>query len=753
MKQIKNNPPPLAPLSSSSTSAIIKQIPGDMSDDIPKKEMSQKITANKMLADLLEKKSLEPPPAFTITTNENMLKRKIENDESVVGLPPVKRNDMDNKDECALEFLMKENEIIMPSTKAADLYAELAGSILEDEDLEDEKPTVSVQAPAPVITINQTPQTIIQQTIAKQPVSQQMVTQQHIHQQSSPVSQKTNQVITLPVPLQRQIIVTPNNQQQMILSSGSNTAQHMIQKTATIKTESGYQTVPVILQHSNQPNQLPNNYQIQKQIGPGGQIMQPTVISAPQQQTQYILATNQQGQTYVVAQQPQQQMKQQTVLLAQTSQQHGTGAQTIIILQHQPQTGQTTMQPSGMMGTPQKLYMTQQGQQVILTQVPRPMQHQVIVNHPISTSNNMISIGNNNIFHNTQASQGMEKKIILTNSNIDSNVNDFHQKVIQHQQQHQQQQSQPIQVQATQQIAPNQSQHIVKQHMVSQQSGTQMQISQQPIVVVAQAQQNPTQHSTHANTQSGVIQIQKQVDGTAPITQTQSKPIIIQQQQQIQHQPSQMQVQQQVQHQPTQQIQHVQIQQQSQIQHHQQQMQVQTHQQAQVQQQQIQGQNQIQLQMQQQQPLLVPAQQQPQVQVQQQSQVQVQHQQQTQPVQQSQTCQVQQQQSQSQSHQTVVQQPQQNVSTCSNNVTTVPTSTTTVGTPSPTSNANTSSTTQLIKMIPAMDPSKIVEEDVDINWLWVCDWRGCPKYVVIKLYHHFFLINNFLQFQEKIQVC
>lgn len=34
---------------------------------------------------------------------------------------------------------------------------------------------------------------------------------------------------------------------------------------------------------------------------------------------------------------------------------------------------------------------------------------------------------------------------------------------------------------------------------------------------------------------------------------------------------------------------------------------------------------------------------------------------------------------------------------------------------------------QTIQMIPAMDPTKIVEEDVDPSWLWVCDWRGCPK--------------------------
>lgn len=34
---------------------------------------------------------------------------------------------------------------------------------------------------------------------------------------------------------------------------------------------------------------------------------------------------------------------------------------------------------------------------------------------------------------------------------------------------------------------------------------------------------------------------------------------------------------------------------------------------------------------------------------------------------------------------------------------------------------------QTIKIIPSMDPSKIVEEDVEVSWQFLCDWRGCPK--------------------------
>jgi AT-rich interactive domain-containing protein 2 len=33
-----------------------------------------------------------------------------------------------------------------------------------------------------------------------------------------------------------------------------------------------------------------------------------------------------------------------------------------------------------------------------------------------------------------------------------------------------------------------------------------------------------------------------------------------------------------------------------------------------------------------------------------------------------------------------------------------------------------------IKIIPSMDPSvKVKDEDVDVNWLYICEWRGCPK--------------------------
>lgn len=65
------------------------------------------------------------------------------------------------------------------------------------------------------------------------------------------------------------IIAPPTSNQSQI---GQATA------TATYKTESGYQTVPVILQHGGNSNQVGNTIQIQKQIGGiGQQIIQPVV--------------------------------------------------------------------------------------------------------------------------------------------------------------------------------------------------------------------------------------------------------------------------------------------------------------------------------------------------------------------------------------------------------------------------------------------------------------------------------------------
>lgn len=43
------------------------------------------------------------------------------------------------------------------------------------------------------------------------------------------------------------------------------------------------------------------------------------------------------------------------------------------------------------------------------------------------------------------------------------------------------------------------------------------------------------------------------------------------------------------------------------------------------------------------------------------------------------------------------------------------------------SNAQSGGPQHTVKVIPAMDPNKVVDEEVDPSWPYVCDWRGCPK--------------------------
>lgn len=363
-----NNPPPLAPLSQTvikpqqtqdmdgSTmipAHIIKK--GDKlikidPTDINSNNGNQKMSANKMLADLLEKKS--DPPSFEVG-----VKRKVDGmTDGNEMQPPMKRQE---NGEVLPGDLIKTNGEEKSCKKAADLYAELAGSILEDEDMEEIPSTPTKPTEQKLVVAMPKPPGI-----------------------TSPIpnANAKQQVITVPVPIQRQLIMTPNNQggQQVInVSQNAPPQLSQTQTTATIKTDAGYQTVPIILQHG------------QKQM---------TVGNAAQNQTQYILATNQQGQTVMVPTQstnahPHGMHGQQTVLLAQSPQQHGGGTKTIIILQQpggqvsaiaanpQSQQQQAQQQSQG-----QKVIMTTpQGQQVLVTQMPRPGQ-QLQANNIISTA-------------------------------------------------------------------------------------------------------------------------------------------------------------------------------------------------------------------------------------------------------------------------------------------------------------------------------------------------------------------------------
>lgn len=359
-------------------------VPGNMKIDDDGKEVvvvgkhSHVVTANKMLADLLDRKSSDPP--FNVSGDISN-KRKIDANANPTGdEPPNKRINYIEND----NSIDKKNQITSKSSSsAANLYAKLAASLLEDEDMElDDTIGQPTQQPPPPPQ----PTVIPTSTIVEQPKS----------------------VIT--VPMQRQIIMSPNNgkwpfmdiqssspidtphpgipsqfgfcsnenlkkivffhqaaRPQMISTMmPTQTGPPMGQPTATIKTADGaFQTVPVILQHGNQQM---GNIQIQKQIGGiGQQIIHQPVVSNPfpsnhstfifllhsnpmclkctifafiQPQTQYMLATNQQGQTYLVAQQQPPPVNQ--IVLQTSQQQAGAPTKTIIILQQQTPTAVNT---------------------------------------------------------------------------------------------------------------------------------------------------------------------------------------------------------------------------------------------------------------------------------------------------------------------------------------------------------------------------------------------------------------------------
>lgn len=310
-------------------------------------KQSPVVSNNKMLADLLERKSADPP--FSIQHSENTAKRKIDLNDT--GEPSTKRvsitaNETVVIDDDSNDGMSRSKASTTTSSNAANLYAKLAASLLEDEDMELDE------------TINNQPSVVQSNQLLPPPPPP-----------PPAIVEPAKSVIT--VPMQRQIIVSPNNPPQMILAPTPNNPS-LGQATATIKTDAGYQTVPVILQHGS-PNQMGGSIQYQKQM------MQPVM---QQPQTQYVLATNQQGQTYLLAQQPTPPPQPTQILLTQTSQQQGgTPTKTIIILQQQAGPNVQGAPHQAMAGAPQKMIMTtQQGQQMIVTQVPRPIQHHVIVN-------------------------------------------------------------------------------------------------------------------------------------------------------------------------------------------------------------------------------------------------------------------------------------------------------------------------------------------------------------------------------------
>lgn len=237
----------------------------------------------------------------------------------------------------------KDSEKATVSSTAANLYAALAADCIEDEtDLDEQinvtketmKETVIVAAPPPPPPPPPPPLHVKTETTAllvkEEPPTLHIKEEPHIF-----INQITQMSQAPPPPQQQQqlIVATPR---QIVVQQAIPSNNQMIIPTTSVKGRPPPPQPQVLLQQSA-----------------GGQL-------------QYVVSGGVPGQNYVLAQ-PQTALVQgqaQTVLVAQTTQQQGTGTKTIIILQPQAAT-----QPA-----PQKMVaVTPQGQQVVVTQVPRPI--------------------------------------------------------------------------------------------------------------------------------------------------------------------------------------------------------------------------------------------------------------------------------------------------------------------------------------------------------------------------------------------
>ncbi|XP_020300893.1 AT-rich interactive domain-containing protein 2 isoform X3 [Pseudomyrmex gracilis] len=256
----------------------------------------------------------------------------------------------------------KDSEKATVSSSAANLYAALAADCIEDEtDLEE---PVSVnkdmikEEPAPVIA----PQVVTTPTVP-----------------APAVAATTVAAAPLPPPLH-----VKTSDGTSVLVKDDPPALHIKEEPHIFInqiTQMSQQAQP----HQQQQQQLivaaPRQIVVQQAIPSNNQMVIPTTAvkgrppppqpqvllqQSPSGQLQYVVSGGVPGQNYVLAQ-PQTALVQgqaQTVLVAQTTQQQGTGTKTIIILQPQ----------AAAQAAPQKMVaMTPQGQQVVVTQVPRPI--------------------------------------------------------------------------------------------------------------------------------------------------------------------------------------------------------------------------------------------------------------------------------------------------------------------------------------------------------------------------------------------
>ncbi|XP_072746616.1 uncharacterized protein Bap170 isoform X5 [Anoplolepis gracilipes] len=279
----------------------------------------------------------------------------------------------------------KDSEKATVSSTAANLYAALAADCIEDEtDLEEQvnvnkdtikeaaTATIAAPLPPPPLHVKADPTPTI--LVKEEPPTLHIKEEPHIF--INQITQASQPQPPLPHQQQQQLIVaTPR---QIVVQQAIPTNNQVIIPTASVKGRPSPTQPQVLLQQS-----------------PGGQL-------------QYVVSGGVPGQNYVLAQ-PQTALVQgqaQTVLVAQTTQQQGTGTKTIIILQPQ-----AAAQP-----TPQKMVaVTPQGQQVVVTQVPRPiLQSPALGNIPPPLVPTSATIPQASIIVNSSVAQANPNTVTVT---------------------------------------------------------------------------------------------------------------------------------------------------------------------------------------------------------------------------------------------------------------------------------------------------------------------------------------------------
>ncbi|XP_053594522.1 AT-rich interactive domain-containing protein 2 isoform X5 [Microplitis demolitor] len=285
------------------------------------------------------------------------------NDDTMIEAPRIKRSASDADENSIKKVKYSNGTSTWPETDSATVESTVSSIKSEDDDKE-EKLTVSSTAAnlyAALAADIIEDETDLEEPVKEEPRFPEQLVQQQVHVQ---VPQQHVQPQQLIVAAPRQIVVQANNQVLSNLIPGQ-------MKTRTTQPQ-------VLLQQSA-----------------GGQL-------------QYVVSGGVPGQNYVLAQSQTAlvQGQAQTVLVAQTTQQQGTGAKTIIILQ--PQAAQA--------GGHQKVVaMTPQGQQVVVTQMPRPiLQSSGISNVPPPLVPTSATIQNSIIVNTSIVTQSNPNTVTVT---------------------------------------------------------------------------------------------------------------------------------------------------------------------------------------------------------------------------------------------------------------------------------------------------------------------------------------------------